>query len=142
MDNIFNLIPNLWRLKHMCPMLIMDCMLALLPEEHDREQPGFLFWTLFLRKLPGEIRSHLIALKSESMRSLAKKGDKYWSSRPMPSSVPSCLPSHTEEVKVMAVASPRHTGGLCWYHATHGKDASKCLSPCSWKAGNGRGRGK
>ena len=123
------------------PTAIMDRMLALLPDDANREQPGFLFRTLFLRKLPADIRSHLIALKGESMRSLAEKGDVFWTTRP--SAALHCV--EPADVECMAVAAPpprRGGGGFCWYHATHGKDATKCRSPCSWKAGNGRGGGK
>ena len=120
------------------PTAIMDRMLALLPDDANREQPGFLFRTLFLRKLPADIRYHLIALKEESMRSLAEKGDVLWSTRPS-AALHSCIEPTDEECMAVAAPPPRRGGGFCWYHATYGKDASKCRTPCSWKAGNGRG---
>ena len=85
------------------PTAIMDRMLALLPDDANREQPGFLFRTLFLRKLPADIRSHLIAFKGESMRFLAEKGKVFWTTRPS-AALHFCI--KPSEVECMAVAAP------------------------------------
>ncbi|VDP93275.1 unnamed protein product [Echinostoma caproni] len=29
--------------------------------------------------------------------------------------------------------SPNNSPKLCWYYARYGKDAAKCIHPCSWK---------
>jgi hypothetical protein len=31
---------------------------------------------------------------------------------------------------------PWKTLGVCFYHYTHGKQATKCESPCAWESGN------
>ena len=64
------------------PSVTMDRMLSLLPQDVSRAQPGFLFRTLFLRKMPPDIRILLSDEKSLSMRDLALKADVFWASRP------------------------------------------------------------
>ena len=123
------------------PTVIMDRMLSLLPDSASRDDPGFLFRTIFLRKLPGDIRTQLVTLKTESIRELAEQGDEFWSTRPTTSTVSTVSQDANlldqESVDVMPVRQ------LCFYHSKFGVKAEKCRKPCSWKPGNDRaGRGQ
>ena len=37
--------------------------------------------------------------------------------------------------------SEQHAGAQCWYHWKHGNKAQKCISPCSFSAGQAQGNG-
>ena len=58
-----------------CIRAIMNHMLTFLTNDADHEQTGFLFRTLFLRKLLDNVRFYPTTIKDKSPRSLAKKGD-------------------------------------------------------------------
>lgn len=139
------------------PTVTMDRMLALLPEDVSAEDPGFLFKTLFLRKLPVEIRAHLVAFKGETMRALAERGDEFWASRtstsPSINSVHNssegeqtwreshcCQSSLVPPTSCMVNVVKSSEDALCWYHATYAAKATRCRQPCAYKA-KGKGRG-
>ena len=60
------------------PTVLMDRMLAMLPEGVPRKNPGFLFRTLFLQKISSEVRAHVVGLEDASMRELAEAADVVW----------------------------------------------------------------
>ena len=135
------------------PSALLDAMLAYLPDEVNRDAPGWLFKNLFLRRLPAEIRAHLMAHTDESVRQLATRGDSLWSG--MPTALPTAVHAVTEQSTDDELHVPTHTccavahgsnpSPYCWYHATYGVDATKCRAPCQWKqkkakqSGNGQG---
>ena len=57
---------NLPALGDQRPSHLMNSMLFLLPDGH---KPGFLFKFLFLKRLPTDIRSHLVNVKFVDCRS-------------------------------------------------------------------------
>lgn len=59
------------------PSCLMDKMLSYLGDH----PPCFLFRQLFLRQLPEDIRSHLVASKITDCRELAKAADRLWQAR-------------------------------------------------------------
>ena len=66
-------------LGDMKPSQLMDAMLALLP---DDELPGVLFKSVFLARLPGDMRDHVQAhARRLSPRELAHLADTIWQSR-------------------------------------------------------------
>ena len=134
------------------PSALLDAMLAFLPEEVSRDEPGWLFKNLFLRRLPVEIRAHLMAHTDDTVRQLAVRGDALWSG--IPTALPTVVHAVTEQSSDDEAHAPTHSccavthsssSAYCWYHATYGVDATKCRAPCQWKqrkakqSGNGRG---
>ena len=61
------------------PSALLDAMFAFLPEGVSREDPGWMFKNLFLRRLPAELCTLLMPHKSETVRQLATRGDELWS---------------------------------------------------------------
>jgi len=142
----------------MKPSHLMSKMLHLLPEDH---KPGFFVRGHFLRRLPAEIRSHLLQEDIKDPRALARKADELWqnsnvaalnalshasedqevqdvfavSSRPAPRS--SSRPKSGRSVPSRPSSSSRSSpAGWCWYHKSHGEEAQRCKSPCSYVPGN------
>ena len=126
------------------PSHLMNRMLALLPDDH---KPDFILRGLFLRRLPIEVRSHLLQEKISDPRALALKADELFQSRV--SSPVNLLSEDFEEVSVNAVAVKNRTSpvarrsatpapssrspaspGPCWYHKKHGNIAQQCRKPC------------
>ena len=66
------------------PLHLMNRMLALLPDDY---KPDFILRGLFLRRLPFNIRSHLLREKVSDPQALALKADELYQSRVSPSSV-------------------------------------------------------
>ena len=62
------------------PSELMNKMLSYLPAGVDTANPGFLFRAIFLKRMPTAIRTHLVALKTETMTTLADKADKLFAS--------------------------------------------------------------
>ena len=140
------------------PTALLDAMLAYLPEGVSRDDPNWLFRGLFLRRLPSEIRAHLMDSEDEPVRALAERGDKLWSGMPAASaaaavgvfavdeevpspraSVTSPTPSIRSEdvchehhccVVQGATSAPRRT--LCFDHRKYGVRAKTCTKPCDW----------
>ena len=67
---------NLPALGDQRPSHLMNSMLFLLPDGH---KPGFLFKFLFLKRLPTDIRSHLVNVKIDELWDLAVLADQLWS---------------------------------------------------------------
>ena len=55
-------------LGNQCPTVLMDAMLALLPED---KKPGCLFQGLFLERLPVEMRDHLVSREFKNPSEMA-----------------------------------------------------------------------
>ena len=127
------------------PSHLMNRMLALLPDDY---KPDFILRGLFLRRLPIEVRSHLLQEKILNPHNLALKADKLFQSRVF--SPVNLLAEQFQEARVSAVAtktrpspalrrsptpapSPRSSvpPGPCWYHKKHGNKAQHCRKPCS-----------
>ena len=108
-------------------------MLALLPRG---EQPGFIFKSIFLQRLPVEFREHLVSKEFATPQEMAKFADGLWDAR------------NSSSVAVLAVgrrgSSPKRQqspyrgkkkagrNGLCFYHFKFGVKASRCEPPCIW----------
>ena len=129
------------------PTVLLDRMMTLLPASVDRDKPGFLFETLFLEKLPPDVRAHVCHLELP-VREIAERADLHWSSRP-PASVAAVdsaavpPPDPCLQCDASAVCAVQRRRRLCFYHARFGNRAAKCEDPCDWRpkqAGNGRGR--
>ena len=60
------------------PSHLMNRMLALLPDVY---KPDFILLGLFLRRLPVEVRSHLLQEKISDSPALALKADKLFQSK-------------------------------------------------------------
>ena len=130
------------------PSVVMDRMLQLLPADVSRDDPGFLFRTLFLRKLPADVRILLAEKDDLSPRALAEAADQYWQSRP-PTAVAAVLPPPAEfedpdpGSPPIAAVSGRSSGYVCFYHEKYGAKAARCRSPCTWQPRQAlKGRGK
>ena len=136
------------------PTELMNKMLSYLPADVDASNPGFLFRAIFLERMPADIRTHLVSMKTESMTALADRADELYSSRVItsflvdqeaesfvyqPDPVPICAAGRGA---ADADSAPRFSppATQCWYHATYGSSATKCRPPCSYRppAGNGQ----
>ena len=125
----------------------MNGMLALLP---DGYKPNFILRGLFLRRLPIDVRSHLLRKKVSDPRVLALKADELYQSR-VSSSVNLLFNVLADSLQVNAVTSLSHPSkpplakrsstpapssisrtspGHCWYHKKHGEKAVNCRKPC------------
>ena len=66
------------------PSHLMNRMLALIPDDY---KPDFILRGLFLRRLPIDVRSHLLREKVDDPRALALKADELYQSRVSPPAV-------------------------------------------------------
>ena len=143
----YEAISNLPLSGDMKPSRLMSNMLALLPAGHE---PCFFLKGAFLKRLPADIRAHLIRDDFSDPISFALKADEIYQSRV--ASNPVYAVSSSPEDSVNAVRSsgssrPRrsatpHTGNrqdnrsqsptMCYYHRTWASQAKKCRAPCSW----------
>ena len=125
------------------PSELMNKMLSYLPADIDSSNPGFLLRAIFFERMPADIRTHLVSMKTESMTTLADKADELYSSRVVTSFLVDQEPEDNtlrlEPVTVCPVSLPT---SQCWYYATFGPSATKCRAPCSYRppAGNGQRR--
>ena len=142
------------------PSALLDAMFAFLPEGVTRDDPGWMFKNLFLRRLPSELRTLLMPHKDETVRQLAARGDALWSGMRAATPVaahavdvvadePSPTP-HTCDGQInvqpvhscCAVRDSQPAAAVCYYHTMFGSKATRCNKPCSWRPKNGRGRGR
>lgn len=134
------------------PSHLMNRMLALLPEDY---KPGFILRGLFLRRLPAEVRAHLLQESISDPRALSLKADELYQSH-ITSSVNILAaeePFDSQSINVVRGASSSSarsrrpsvsstssstasrrpaSSSLCWYHRCHGEKAVNCRQPCSW----------
>ena len=133
------------------PSHLMNKMLALLQEDF---KPGFIFRGLFLRRLPAEVRAHLLQEDIADPRALGLKAEELYHSL-VSSSVNVLSSEETLEPQIVnavrgsssasrghrssvsstsssATASRSPAASLCWYHRSHGENALHCRKPCSW----------
>jgi hypothetical protein len=66
------------------PSVLIDQMLALLP---DDVQPNRLFMALFIRRLPTDIRDHLVALDLQMLAEMAAGANRLFDARPHGASI-------------------------------------------------------
>jgi len=122
---------NYRELGDMLPSQLMDEMLAILPEG---KVPGLLFKTIFLNRLPADVRAHVQrAARLQQCRELAPAADEIWRARyqPTPAKVAALPPVQADDLveAVAAVAlSNSRTGGSSSSHGPR-------------RGGSGRGRG-
>ena len=133
------------------PSHLMNRMLALVPEDF---KPGFIFQGLFLRRLPAEVRAHLLQEDIADPRALSLKADKLYHSL-VSSSVNVLSSEETLDPQIVnavrgsssasrgrrssvsstlssATTSRCPASSLCWYHRSHRENALNCCKPCSW----------
>ena len=150
---------------------LLDAMLTFLPDDVSREEPGWLFRGLFLRRLPTEIRAHLMDMDDISLREIARRGDRLWAGMPAGAGAASvcavtdeqqpqqqqppaqCVPPAVTAAEACngaahhccAVRDAGKRGRqLCFLHRKWGKDARGCKQPCDWVPASewsGNGRG-
>lgn len=144
----FEAISNLPLSGDMKPSKLMSSMLALLPVGH---KPCFFLRGAFLKRLPADVRAHLLRDDFSDPISLALKADEIYQSRVSSSPVFSVSSASDEQHSVNAVKSstnrPRRSAtphaanrhdnrsqspSLCYYHRSWGTQAKKCRAPCSW----------
>jgi hypothetical protein len=131
-------------LGHRCPSVVMDAMLALLP---DDVQPNRLFLALFLRRLPADICDHLASQDLKTPEDMAAAANRLFDARLQGMSVAAVSrrearspspgrhcrsPSRHNHRRRQTPARPGDSTGLCFYHDNFGKRARKCKPPCSW----------
>ena len=88
------------------PSHLMNRMLALLPDDY---KPDFILRGLFLRRLPIDVRSHLLREKVSDPRALALKADELYQSRVSPSSVNLLADDFGESLHLNLVSSRART---------------------------------
>lgn len=135
------------------PTALMASMLAHLPAGDSSSST--LFLALFLRRLPSDIRSHLVTTDFKTPREMAEYADKLWDARSTEDTLlatainkvsvtdradrsPSPSPRHRRQTPARPNPAPRT---LCYYHSRFGQDAQKCENPCSFQ-GNARAGGR
>ena len=136
------------------PSALLDAMFAFLPEGVSREEPGWMFKNLFLRRLPSELRTLLMPHKAETVRQLAARGDELWSGMRAATPIsthaidvddlppPPPPPPSQPPVQLCCSVRDGQPATVCYYHNMYGVKATRCSKPCSWKPKNGRGRGR
>ena len=142
-------ISNLPLSGDMKPSKLMSNMLALLPAGHE---PCFFLKGAFLKRLPTDIRAHLLRDDFSDPISFALKADELYQSRVSSSQVYSVSSTPEDQQSVNAIrpsvpnrsrrsaaphASSRHDSRsqsptMCYYHRSWGSKAKKCRAPCSW----------
>ena len=136
------------------PSYLMNRMLALY---HDDVKPDFVFRGLFLRRLPVEMRAHLLRELIDDPIEMALKADELHQNRVSPAAA-NILADSSDDALVNTVTNrsrvpPRSsaarnppcrrsptpapsarssTSGFCWYHVKHGEAATNCREPCSY----------
>lgn len=139
------------------PSQLMDKMLALLP---TGEQPGILFKSIFLARLPGDMRDHVQASAEQlDCRALASLADNIWRARnarkpnlmaALPEALAGMSLEEEEAAPVTAVNVKRGKQQyskqgfrrkkdfvqVCWKHQKFGEKATSCVDSqlCTWKA--------
>jgi hypothetical protein len=127
------------------PSVLMDAMLALLP---DDVQPNRLFLALFLRCLPANLRNHLASQDLKTPEAMAAAANRLFDARLQGMSVAAVSrrearspspgrhrrsPSRHYHRRCQTPARRGDSTGLCFYHDNFGKQARKCEPPCSWQ---------
>ena len=135
----------------LCPETskLMSNILALLPIVHKL---CFFLLGAFLKRLPTDVRAHLLRDDFSDPISLALKADDLYQSRVSSSHVYTIFAAPEEQQSVNAVrssgsnrsrrsatphASSRQENRsqsptLCYYHCSLGSQVKKCRAPCSW----------
>ena len=150
------LLLELPQLRDSKPSELMNKILSYLPADVDSSNPGFLSRAIFLERMPADIQTHLVSMKTDSNTALADRADELYSSRVItsflvdqeseshmfqPEPVPLCAAGR---VVADANSAPRFSplASQCWYYATYGPSATKCRAPCSYcpPARNGQRR--
>ena len=149
------------------PTALLDAMFAFLPDDVSRDDPGWMFKNLFLRRLSAELRTLLMPHKAETVRQIAVRGDELWSGMreattlsahavdagedqfvSPPPSCHGCAAPTPPVQQCCSVSDGRNSrqANICYYHAMFGVRANSCRKPCSWQQPpnqkNGRGRGR
>ncbi len=143
------------------PTELMRHLMTLIP---DGDTPGTWFMALFLMRLPMDMRDHIVAKDFTDCQEMAEYVDKIHSGRkskavaavadtPAVNAVDNRRksaspkagrngtdrrrsPSRRNTNRSQTPGPARDGGDLCWYHASWGKKAQKCRSPCSWQTEN------
>jgi len=105
------------------PTALRDAMVALLPEDGV---PGSLFLSLFLKRLPIEMRDLLAARDFKSPSELALHSDKLWEAnraQATDSLLAADSPARTRDVEC--------TCDRGYFHKRFGSSVNNCRSPCS-----------
>jgi hypothetical protein len=153
----YEAISNLPLSGDMKPSKLMSNMLALLPTGHE---PCFFLTGAFLKRLPADIRAHLLRDNFSDPISFALKADELYQSRVSSSQVYSVSSTPDDQQSVNAIrpsvpnrsrrsATP-HTSSrqdsrsqsptMCYYHRSWGSKAKKCRAPCSCSENKFTGR--
>jgi hypothetical protein len=139
------------------PTELMRHLMTLIP---DGDTAGTWFMALFLMRLPMDMRDHIVAKDFNDCQEMAEYADKIHSGRKSKAisavaDSPAVLavdsrhrsvspkagrngtdrrrsPSRRDATRSQTPGPARDGGDLCWYHASWGKKANKCRSPCSW----------
>ena len=136
------------------PSSLMDTMLALLP---PGEPDGLLFKTLYINRLPMDIRDHVVAAGLNlTSREMAAVADNIWFARcsrqggnklpPVAAAVPESNEQLEEAVAALNVQTKRHQpkkkttkdnkgkDTVCYVHKKYGDQTWKCAAPttCTW----------
>ena len=121
------------------PSALMDEMLALL----GNHPPCLLFEQLFLERLPEDIRIHLVDVKIDDYRELARRADALWSSRDAPEPYANAIqhkPFARRKPPRSKTRVPTPDKSLCYYHQRFGEAAYQCRQPCAWVENDKAGR--
>lgn len=117
------------------PSELMDHMLDLLGEH----TPGLLFTRLFMRALPGHVRSTLAGFPTSDLCALAREADKVFmaAQQPAPPRRTMASAAGSERAPTPAPVNPaatRRQDGYCRLHSKFGRLARRCIQPCSFPA--------
>lgn len=129
------------------PSALLDSMLAILPKEVKTTCP--VIHAIYLRKLPSFLRAPLMAVKFDTIQTMAQQADMIWggqdgqaqghvsAARHQESRSPVRSRGRSRRPAKQRTATPAPPGDLCFYHSRFGKKAHRCEKPCTWEeAGN------
>ena len=122
------------------------------------EENGLFFRSAFLERLPREVRMHLAEDRRSPVTALAARADAFMvhHTNKMVAAAAELEPRDPEAVAAVSGGRARFDSkktkpaggkggdkprpwiklGVCFYHSTHGKQATKCEPPCAWESGS------
>ncbi len=107
---------------------------------HQAAKDDVLFMVIFMSKLPASVRPILAAMDCDDIDVLAARADEVVAEQTSQATQPSAtlMPIARQGASSKSASFPTtstskaKSDGMCKYHKRWGKDAHRCLKPCTW----------
>ena len=110
-------------------------MLRYMKTLHQTAKDDVLFMVIFTSKLPASVRPILAAMECDDIDVLAARADEVMAEQTSQSTqaAATLMPiSRSGPSSSKVSQSKPKSDGVCRYHKRWGKDANRCLKPCTW----------